>query len=360
MNLQRDAIYLFSCLLLVLVFSCNNKITNLSSSKDVVIYPPPPDTARIQYLTSISNSVQVEKKRSAFLRFILGNNVSLPIVKPYGISVKNEKIYVCDAGIDGIEIIDLKKSSFKYFVPKGKGQLKTPINCFADEKGFLFIADAGRSQVVIYDSLLKYVNVIGDTGSSRPTDVYVSDNKIWVTNSKTHRVNVYDNSYKLVTSFPESVPGNEDYLYTPTNLYVTENQVYISDLGDSKIKIFSKDGKFISAIGNYGSNIGQLVRPKGIAVDMQSNLYVVDAAFENVQIFNNEGKLLMFFGGSYKGPGDMWLPAKITIDYDNLKYFEPMVDPDYKLKYLIFVTNQYGPDKINVYGAVGTKGVLQK
>ena len=82
---------------------------------------------------------------------------------------------------------------------------------------------------------------------------------------------------------------------------------------------------------------------------------MVDAGFENVQIFNKDRKLLMYFGGSYKGPGDMWLPAKIIIDYDNLEYFQKYVDPGFTLKYLIFVTNQYGPDKVNVYGRVTPK-----
>lgn len=94
---------------------------------------------------------------------------------------------------------------------------------------------------------------------------------------------------------------------------------------------------------------------KGIAVDKENNLYVVDAGFENVQIFNNKGQLLMFFGGSYKGPGDMWLPAKVIIDYDNLNYFQKYVHESFDLKYLIFVTNQYGPSKINIYGFVETK-----
>jgi len=48
----------------------------------------------------------------------------------------------------------------------------------------------------------------------------------------------------------------------------------------------------------------------------------------------------------------MWLPAKVTVDYEHLKYFQKYVDPGFHLKYLIFVTNQYGPDKINIYGAV--------
>ena len=63
----------------------------------------------------------------------------------------------------------------------------------------------------------------------------------------------------------------------------------------------------------------------------------------------------MFFGGTYKGPGGMYLPAKVAVDYQNLAYFSNYVDPAFKLKYLIFVTNQYGPDKINIYGAVDSK-----
>jgi hypothetical protein len=82
---------------------------------------------------------------------------------------------------------------------------------------------------------------------------------------------------------------------------------------------------------------------------------VVDAGFENVQIFDKEGQLLMFFGGPYNGPGDMWLPAKVIIDYNNLEYFQKYVHNNFNLKYLIFVTNQYGPDKVNVYGFVEEK-----
>jgi hypothetical protein len=61
---------------------------------------------------------------------------------------------------------------------------------------------------------------------------------------------------------------------------------------------------------------------------------------------------LMHFGGPYNKPGDMWLPAGIAIDYENLNYFSQFVDKSFDLQYLIFVTNQYGPDKISVYGFV--------
>jgi hypothetical protein len=44
--------------------------------------------------------------------------------------------------------------------------------------------------------------------------------------------------------------------------------------------------------------------------------------------------------------------ADVTISYTGLDYFSKYVDKSFNLKYLIFVTNQYGPDKISVYGFV--------
>jgi DNA-binding beta-propeller fold protein YncE len=173
----------------------------------------------------------------------------------------------------------------------------------------------------------------------------------------THWINVYERkSRKLLFTFPEgAVAGDENWLYNPLNLCVAGGKIYITDFGDSRVKMFKMNGEYISAVGSYGAGISQFVRPKGIAVDRELNLFVVDAGFENVQVFNKEGELLMFFGGPYKGPGDLYLPAKVTIDYDHLTYYEKYVDPAFRLKYLIFVVNQYGPDKVSVYGRIVLK-----
>ena len=82
---------------------------------------------------------------------------------------------------------------------------------------------------------------------------------------------------------------------------------------------------------------------------------MVDAAFENVQMFTREGELLMFYGGPYEGPGYLYLPAQICIDTVNMDYFKDKVLPGYRLKFLILVTNQYGPDKVTIYGFIERK-----
>jgi DNA-binding beta-propeller fold protein YncE len=336
--------------------SCSPHVNKMTVKKESIVYPAPPDTARFQFLTSFSSSANLDGKQTAVAKYIFGESELKPIKKPYGIAIHNGKIYICDTGLGGLEVIDLEKQSFGFIYPSGKAQLKLPLNCFIDDESNLYVADGERRQVVILDHTGNYIDVIGDTGTFKPTDVFVSENKIWVTDIKNNKVNVYDrDTREFKYSIPGYKQGEEGFLYNPANIYVTFDKIYVSDIGDFRVKVYTHEGKFIRSVGSSGSNIGQFSRPKGIAVDLESNLFVVDAGFENVQVFDKKGNVLMYFGGPYKGPGDMWLPAKIMIDYDNMRYFQKYVDPGLKLKYLVFVTNQYGPDKINVYGAVRPK-----
>jgi DNA-binding beta-propeller fold protein YncE len=350
---MKFRIILFT-LAISLFVSCSRSLHPAGGQNKLVIYPSPPDTARIQFLMTISNSVDVEGGRRGFKKFILGKEEEIPIGKPYGVNIFNGKIYICDGLKHGLEIIDLKKNTFRDFIPTAKGELKNPINCFVDKNEYLYVADGDRKQIVVFDEKGEYFASFGEKENFKPTDVFIRDNKIWVSNLAGHQINVYSNDaeYKLLNKFPEVNLDSTGYLFSPTNIFVTDNNVYVTDFGDFKVKIYTKEGQFVKTVGTYGEGLGQFARPKGIAVDLESNLYVVDAGFENVQIFDKNGKLLMFFGGNYKGPGDMWLPAKLTIDYDNLQYFEKYVDPSYHLKYLILVTNQFGPDKLNIYGHV--------
>ena len=337
----------------LLLASCTSDLTRSGQDNGLVIYPPPPDTTRIQYLTSISSSQDIAGQQSAFNRFLFGEATPLTVTKPYGITVRNSRIYVCDTGIGGLLIIDLEQKKMDLFIPGGKGQLMFPINCHVDDEGFLYVADGNRRQIVIFDDGGNYVSAFGGQEGFKPTDVAVVEDKVFVSSVTDQRIYIYNrDSLNLVRSFPEAEAGDPEYLYQPVNIDVTGDEIYVSDMGDFKIKVYSHDGRYLRSVSGYGNRYGQLTRPKGIAVDREQNLYIADAAFENVQIFDKDGRLLMFFGGHYTRPGDMWLPAGVAIDYDNLQFFSEFVDESFDLQYLIFVTNQYGPDKISVYGFV--------
>lgn len=340
--------------------SCAGGRTGRLAPETLIIFPPPPDTARIQFLTRVSSAEDLGRRRSLW-RSLVGerdDERAAGIKKPYGVAVRAGTIYVCDTSLPGIDIIDLEQRTLENVSPRGEGQLQTPINCTVDpETGRLYVTDTGRRQVVIFDSTLRYIDALEGTDAVQPTDVAVHDDRLWVTDHAGRQVRVYDKrTLAFERAFPDASVDDEALLRQPTNLWIANDRVYVSDFGDFRIKIFGTDGTFIGTLGSYGRRLGQFARPKGLAVDRDGRLYVVDAAFENVQIFNPNGELLMFFGGPYQGPGNMWLPAQVVVDYDNLSYFEDLVDPRFDLQYLVFVTNQYGPDKLSVYGFVGPAG----
>jgi len=321
--------------------------------RPLVIYPAPPAPTKIQYLRSYSTSIDFKKKQTAFNRFLFGTEESTPIIKPYGICTHGSKVYICDTGIKGLIISDLAEKTFQHFIPGGKGQLQLPINCDVDSEGNIYVADGNRKQVVIYDAELNYKDAISLKEDVKPTDVSVNDSKIWITALNDHKIYVYKKSdLSFLSSFPEGPDKSDGYLYQPANLFADNNLIYISDIGGCKVHMYDGQEKHLISFGEAGKAFGQFTRPKGICADKEGNIYVVDAAFENVQIFDPTGALLLYFGGTYNGPGGMWLPADVTIDYNNIDLFTEYVDPDFQLKHLIFVTNQYGPDKVSVYGFV--------
>ncbi len=326
------------------------------TDQSAVVYPAPPAPARIQFLTRISTSRDIAAAHTSFWARLVGKDEaeSESIVKPYGIAIHHGRLYVCDTKLAGLEIIDLPRRTFEYVRPGGEGKLRTPINCFVDpDDGRLYVADPDRGQVVRFDSTGRYLDGFGAGAGVRPTDVFVRDGRVWVSDIGTRTIRAYDkHTLQPVLTFPSRADRAAAALFQPTNLYVTGDRVYVSDMGDFRVKIYSRDGTFIRSLGSQGTSSGQFARPKGVAVARDGTVYVVDAAFENVQVFDSTGRLLLFFGGSYRGPGDMWLPAKVVVDYDNLRYFEQYVDRRFTLKYLILVSNQYGPDKVSVYGFV--------
>ncbi len=338
----------------LIMMSCSSDITKKG---DLLVFPSPPAPPKIQYLTKISNSRDITGQRSGFEKLFLGERKSIPIKKPYGISIFGGNIFICDTQSDAIEIIDLEAKDFYYFYPTGAGKLIKPMNCSVDNDTVLYVVDVTRRDIVAYNKNGTFLGKYGGEELLKPIDVFVHDDKVWVSDINGHKIRVYDKkTHELLNSFPETEDKEDDeFLHAPTNITLGGDKIYITDFLDFNVKVFDLKGNYLKAIGGLGRNLGQFSRPKGLAVDRDENLYVVDAAFDNVQIFDKEGQLLMFFGGTYAGPGYMWLPATVCIDYDNLDYFRKYVDDKFNLKYLIFVTNQYGPDRINVYGFVEPK-----
>ncbi len=344
-----------SSLLLAMVFAMTScaSVSETKLARATVFYPPLPNPPRIQYLTSFSGPNDIVENRSNFLDALIGkeNEATESIKKPYGVAIRNGRIYVADTRGGGYAVFNLEQRRFEIVQGSGGGKLLKPINISIDVDGNKYVTDTGREQVVVFDKDDRYVRAYGTSDEFKPSDVAVDGDRLYLTDLKHQQIQVLDKASGSVL-FKIGKPGSKEGEFVfPTNLTIGQDHyLYVTDTGNFRIQKFTLDGQYVRSFGGIGASFGQFARPKGVAMDHAGRLYVVDAAFQNIQVMAPDGKLLMFFGSAGDDPESMNLPTQVVIDYDNLQYFQAYADPRFKLEYVILVANQFGNSKVNVYG----------
>jgi DNA-binding beta-propeller fold protein YncE len=328
--------------------------TKPKAPKTYTFFPPSPDEPRIQYLTAFASDTDLGRGRN-FADYITGEQKTTdPLIKPYGLAVHDGKVFVCDTVSDMIEVFDLKTRRATYFAPQGEGKFRLPINITIDKDGTRYVADTGRAQVLIFSADGTFLEAMGKKDEMKPSDVALSADRLYIADLLNHCVKVYAKTgHKFLFSIPTDEKAAKGKLLSPTNLALDQSggRLLVSDTGGNTVQIYDLDGKYLRGIGRAGVAPGLFARPKGVAVDRQGITYVVDAATQVVQLFDTEGRLLLFFAqAGASTQGQVILPAVVKVDYDNLGYFQKFVAPGHQLDYLIFVTSQFGAQKVSVYG----------
>jgi DNA-binding beta-propeller fold protein YncE len=342
--MKKAAFILF---MLIICMGCAS-MSEKPAPPETIFYPPPPQRPRLQFLHSISGDNDLGKKQSALQAFLVGKPQVQLLGKPYDVAASKGKIYILDRMYKTIVILDLASQEMSFLNDHGAGSLVDPSGMWVSEQGFKYVADMQRKQVVVFDKDNHFLRTYGSHEIfEKPVDVAVYGNRIYVVDMDKEQLFILDSDTGRVIR----TVGEKGEFFKPSDVTVgPAGDVFVTDAFHFVIKKFSPDGKFLDTIGFHGDQIGGFVRPKGVAVDKNGRLYVVDAAFENVQIFDDQGRILLFFGGPGQGPGNLYLPAGIVIDDNNAAYFQKFADPGFKLEYLVYVTNMYGKNMLNVYG----------
>jgi sugar lactone lactonase YvrE len=316
-----------------------------------VFYPNLPETPRIQYLTSISSEWDVTGPLDWLERFVLGERQAGQIIKPYGVAIHQGKVFVCDTMAGAVFVLDLVNNKIEEIGARPPGQLRKPINLAVDTDGTRYVADRLLDRILVYDDQNHYLKAFGGPKVWAPTDVVIAGDELYVSDLDNGQIVVLEKSSgEELDRLGKEGSGEAQFMF-PTNLALDrDGNIYVADTANYRIQKIDDRGRPLQQVGAAGDALGHFARPKGIDVDDEGRLYAVDAAFANIQLFDAEGALLLVFGGAGAEPGDMYLPAKVRLDYDHVELFANRVAAGYEVEYLIFVTNQYGPNKINVYG----------
>ena len=353
-------IILISLLCQICTFSGCNQTSISRQKRQPVFYPAPPSKPRLQFLTSFSGPENLESSStSAFEKFILGETEQQEgIMRPYGLAFYDGKLYVCDIGMRMVEVFDLKNRTFSYLTTDKR--LTNPINIFITKKGIKYVCDPTAGAVFVFDIRNNLTAILGKGLNIAPIDVAVRDGRCYISDFNSNQVVVFDiindkeimrigNGVKEQKESMNELPPGQIALISDLTLDSRGN-IYVTDKAAGRITKFDSSGKVINVIGKLGSNIDEFIRPKGIAVDKENRIWVVDSAPEVTKIYDDKSRLLLYFGLPGNEPGSMNMPVKVYLDYDNIEYFNNYIVPGADIDFLVLVSNQYGLNKINVYG----------
>jgi DNA-binding beta-propeller fold protein YncE len=311
-----------------------------------LVWPAPPETARIRFVGEISKASDVGRERAASNRLtekLLGikSEEAHLLAKPYGVHAdRRGRVYVADSATGKVLVFDGEAKAVTVLGDDGLGRLGKAMGVASDAAGRVYVTDAGAHRVVVFGPDGDFVTALGGEGVlAKPVGIALDEQRgrVYVADSYGHQLVAFDREGDVVfvlgrKGVPgEIAAGSHDHAWNrsskngefrfPTNVSTDrEGKIYVMDTMNFRVQIFSPEGEFLSTFGQLGDGFGQFARPKGIAVDTEGHIYVSDAIFHNIQIFNQEGQLLLFFGRLGTRKGEFYLPAGIFVDESNRIY----------------------------------------
>lgn len=351
MRLSRSWVLLLSFVTLgVLLAGCAGSARKPVMSEPA-FFPPPPDAPRLQFLEAITSDKDLPGARRGLRAVILGDAPLRKLTRPRGVAVHDGVIFVADSGLRTVIKIDLASGIFDYIRDERTGKLAGPSGIAIAEDGTLYVADVIRRQVLVYaPEDQHFLRAIGDPETLRPTDVAISGDRLYVSDIHDHEIEVYDRqSGERVGTIGSEGAGDGQFKYPSFLTIGHDGSIFVCDSMNFRVQKLSLDGEFLASFGGAGDSPGRLARPKGIAVDQEGLLHVLDAAFENAQIFLPDGRAATMYGGYGNFEGHMYLPFGICLDTSLLSYFRDRIDKRLIPRYLVLVTNQAGPHRLNIY-----------
>ena len=287
--------------------------------KSKVVWPQPPNIARVRYLDYFAGeklpdfSAQQNKPKSNWMDRLAGTNLDKSdnalknhffFGEPHGIAVDSKgRLYVADGKVGAVFIIDPETKETQ-MIKNGKDANFVLINGLAiDDADRLFVSDAQAHRILVFNKDHKGEAAITQ-GLVTPSGMAIDNENrfLYVADIGLDQVLVFDaDTLTPIRSIGTPNTGHQSSALgdfsKPTSVAVDQDgNVYVADMLNYRIEVFDADGKFIRTFGKHGDGPGYFSMPKGVAVDCDGHIWVTDTMQNRVHLFTQEGDLLMWMG----------------------------------------------------------------
>ena len=198
--------------------------------------------------------------------------------QPYGIAIHGDSVYVSCWGDDTVSKFSLTEMCHVRRIGgegSDNGQFNSPAQLTTDLIGRVFIADIDNHRICIHDRDLNHLRIITHESMSRPFDVKVSRNCLYVLCPDNNPCMLVltlegDKLHSLITCEEGmDVIGPNFFCFDPLHNFV------LIDYMSHSICVFSPEGNLLHTIGREGDQPGMFYCPEGVAITPNGRLVCV-------------------------------------------------------------------------------------
>ena len=241
------------------------------------------DSHQIFVASSCNHRVEIFSETGEFLYQLGVGQLYLPC----GIAIHGDSVYVsCDdhtvSKFSLTEMCRVKKIGGE---GSNNGQFNYPSQLTTDYIGCVFIPDTCNHRICIHDPDLNHLRNITHQSMSRPWDVKVSRDRLYVlcpnSNPCMYVLTLEgDKLHSLITC------GEGMEVIFPFFCFDHLNNIVTSDNDTHSIRVFSPEGNLLHTIGREGHEQGMFYYPTGVAVTPNRRLVCVSDNIDyGLQIF---------------------------------------------------------------------------
>ena len=232
------------------------------------------ETYQIFVASYANESVEIFSETGEFFHQLGVGQLSLP----RGIAIHRDSVYVTCWGDHTVSKFSLTEMCLVRRIGgegSDNGQFKYPCQLTTDPIGRVFIADSNNDRICIHDPDLNHLRNITHPSMSRPCDVKVSCDRLYVLCPDNNPCLIVltlegDKLHSLITS-GEGMDVLRPLFFCLDSL----NNFVLSDCDSHSIRVFSSGGNLLHTIGREGHEQGMFYLPTGVAVTPNGRLVCV-------------------------------------------------------------------------------------
>lgn len=295
-------------------------------------WPASPEVPRYMYagvLTGEANFTkegdEARKGVQGFFNWLVGlfetNPAPVVLQRPQsGVVDEQGRIYVTDVSRQAVFVFDEKAGELLVWdKAQGVRNFVAPVGIALGRGGEILVADAELGMVVRLDRQGNPVGSIGKGVLKRPTGLARDPKQglMFVADTYGHDIKVFDDDGRLVNVIGKRGERDGEFNF-PTFLAFAGGELYVTDTLNDRIQVFGADGEVLNRkFGSRGLYLGNLVRPKGVAVDNEGDVYIVESYYDHLLVYNSHGEFLLPIGGTGRETGSFYLPSGVWVDSRN-------------------------------------------